>query len=112
MQNENYRDFYGRALIPAGSCNSKLFIEQFSGQAQPSHWFIALEGQAMAESPKFEWKVSVFPSDSAGIYDANAPCYTSIFFDNIHKAIETARHIESELLNDSSSAATPQEKIS
>ncbi|MBT2756223.1 hypothetical protein [Mesobacillus foraminis] len=111
MQNEHYRDFYGRALIPAGSCDSKLFIDHFSGQSIPSHWFIALEGKTALASTKFEWIVSVFPSDSAGIYDANAPCYTSICFDSIHEAIETARHIETELRNDTPAAA-PQEKIS
>ncbi|PLR97497.1 hypothetical protein [Bacillus sp. T33-2] len=111
MQNQNYRDFYQKALIPIGSNDQQSLDDSRLAQGL-THWLIALEGHAVKESDLYRWKVSVFQADCDGIFNANSPFYSSPLFDVFQDAYETSRDIESVIKNDQLYSVYVEEKIS
>lgn len=111
MQNTLYRDFYQKSLVQAGLSDKKAFID-----TQPdllhTHLMIGLQGHQKEDSEYFNWNVTIYKSDSSGIYDAGKPVYASALFDTFDDAVEAARNIEKEILSDQLHTMRQQEKIS
>jgi hypothetical protein len=111
LQNAYYREFYKKALIPAGSSDKKTFLEIHTDLPY-THLLIGLQGRQIDEKDYYHWNVTIYKSDSSGIYDACKPVYSSALFDRFDDAVEAARNIEKEVLNDQLHSVRLQEKIS
>jgi hypothetical protein len=111
LQNEYYRDFYEKALIPAGTSDKKTFLD-----IQPdflhTHMMIGLQGLQTDGKDYYNWHVIIYKSDSNGIYDVCTPIYSSTTYDKFNDAVEAARKIEKEIRNDQLHTVCLQEKIS
>lgn len=114
MQTPNLRDFYQKALIPIGLNDQIALME--SGSAKNSlttHWLIALEGVQIPQPKEyFQWKVSIYPSNSEGAFKWNKPLYSSVTMEYMDNAIELARSFEAYGKNDQLFSSKLQEKIS
>jgi hypothetical protein len=111
LQNEIYRDFYKKALIPAGSSDSKAFMD-IQPDLLHTHLLIGLQGHQENGKEYYHWNVTIFKSDSAGSYDACKPIYASSLYNKFDDAVEAARNIEKEIRNDQLHTVRQQEKIS
>ncbi|WP_210366296.1 hypothetical protein [Bacillus sp. REN3] len=111
MKNAFYRDFYDKALIPAGANDRKAFLE-LQQDMLPGHLLIGLQGQKATGKEYYHWNVLVYQTDSAGFADGAPPVYTSSSYDRFDDAVEAARKLENEVRNDLLHAVLLQEKIS
>ncbi|MBT2683609.1 hypothetical protein [Bacillus sp. ISL-37] len=111
MQNNLYRDFYKKALMPAGLSDKKAFLD-LQPDMLHTHLLIGLQGHPEDGREYYHWNVTIYKSDSAGIYDAGKPVYASTLYDRFDEAVEAARNIEKEILSDQLHAVCQQEKIS
>lgn len=115
MQNELYREFYGKTLIPAGILDRKSFSgdnPNLEGHLVSTHLLVGIQGKQIENSPSFQWHAIIFKSDSLGNYDANAPIYSSDLYDKFDAAVEAARIIENEVRHDQLHVICFQERIS
>jgi hypothetical protein len=115
LQNEFYREFYDKALIPAGTLDRK----SFSGDQQDleehlvsTHMLVGLQGTPNGNSSHLQWHVTIFKADSQGHYDASDPIYSSDLYDKFDAAVEASRIIENEVRHDQLHIICFQEKIS
>ena len=111
MQNNLYRDFYEKSLVPAGLSDKKAFLD-FQSELMHTHLLIGLQGHQEDGLEFYHWKVTIYKSDSSGIYDAGKPVYASTVYDRFDDAVEAARNIEKEILSDQLHTVCQQEKIS
>lgn len=111
MQNNLYRDFYQKSLMPAGLSDKKAFLE-IQADMLHTHLMIGLQGHQKNGSDYFNWNVIIYKSDSSGIYDAGKPVYASSVYDTFDDAVEAARNIEKEILSDQLHTMRQHEKIS
>ncbi|RSD28229.1 hypothetical protein [Mesobacillus subterraneus] len=111
MQNNHYREFYGKALVPAGLNDRKTFLGIQPDLLQ-THLLIGLQGLPEDGREFYHWNVTIYKSDSEGIYDACRPIYASSSYDRFDDAVEAARKLEKEILNDNLHTIRQQEKIS
>ncbi|CAM3762753.1 hypothetical protein [Mesobacillus thioparans] len=111
MQNSLYREFYRKSLVPAGLCDQESFLG-----IQPdlfyTHLMIGLQGHQVEGKESFHWNVTIYKSDSSGIYDGGKPVYASEMYDRFDDAMLAARTIEKEIRNDELHLIQQQEKIS
>lgn len=115
MQNDNYRDFYQKALIPAGKSDRESFLEiqpDSENNVLHTHLLIGLQGRKLDNIEYYNWKVTIYKADSDGIYDARIPIYSSELYDRFDDAVEAARTIEKDVRYDQLHAVRQQEKIS
>ncbi|MCM3573006.1 MULTISPECIES: hypothetical protein [Mesobacillus] len=111
MQNNSYRDFYQKSLVPAGLSDKKAFLE-IQPDVLHTHLIIGLQGHQDNDREFYHWNVTIYKSDSSGIYDADKPVYESTLYDRFDDAVEAARKIEKEIRSDQLHALRQQEKIS
>lgn len=111
MQHAYYREFYEKALIQAGNSDKKTFLDIHTDLLH-THLLIGLQGHQVDAKEYYHWNVTIYKSDSTGIYDACTPIYSSASFDRFDDAVEAARNIEKEVRNDQLHTARLQEKIS
>ncbi|ESU32790.1 hypothetical protein G3A_09510 [Bacillus sp. 17376] len=111
MQNNLYRDFYEKSLVPAGLSDKKAFLD-LQPDMLHTHLLIGLQGHQEDGREFYHWNVTIYKSDSSGNYDAGKPVYTSTLYDRFDEAVEAARNIEKEILSDPLHAVRQQEKIS
>jgi hypothetical protein len=111
LQNEYYRDFYGKALIQAGNSDKKNYLD-IHPDLLHTHLLIGLQGHQVDDKEYYHWNVIIYKSDSAGFYDAGTPIFSSDSFDRFDDAVEAARNIEIEVRNDQLHTVMLQEKIS
>ncbi len=111
MQNNVYRDFYKKSLVPAGLSDKKAFLD-IQPDMLHTHLLIGLQGHQKEGSEFYNWNVAIYKSDSFGIYDAGTPVYASTLYDRFDEAVEAARNIEKEILSDQLHTMRQQEKIS
>lgn len=111
MQNHFYRDFYKKSLVPAGLSDKEAFLD-IQPDMLHTHLLIGLQGYQEDDREFYHWNVTIYKSDSSGIYDANKPVYTSTLYDRFDDAVEAARNIEKEIRSDQLHALRQQEKIS
>lgn len=111
----DYRDFYQKSLIPIGKKDHSLLMEilHVPFEFQSTHWLIALEAERII-CPKeyYYWKVSIYPSDSAGSFDWNHAFYSSQPMNSLEQALILARTFEAFILKDELHTVNLQEKIS
>lgn len=115
MQNEFYREFYDKALIPAGIVDRKSFFgdnPDLEDHLVSTHLLVGIQGKQIENSSCFEWHVIIFKSDSLGNYDANAPIYSSDLYNRFDVAVEAAKIIENEVRHDQLHVICFQERIS
>lgn len=115
MQNADYRDFYQKALIPAGMRDRKSFLEtqpDTKDQMLHTHLLVGLQGLQLDNRECFNWKVTIYKADPHGLYDASTPIYSSELYDRFDDAVEAARTIEKDVRNDQLHTVREQEKIS
>lgn len=101
----NFSDFYQKPLIPIGE-NDRLRMINDTGTEDTielemnTHWLIALEGsEKEGYSPRFHWKVVMFPSNQNGSFNFTAPLYVSPFF-TFNEAVDYARQLENSAKED------------
>lgn len=111
MQNNLYRDFYEKSLVPAGLSDKKALLD-IQPDKLHTHLLIGLQGHQEDGREFYHWNVTIYKSDSSGIYDAGKPVYASSLYDRFDDAVEAARNIEKEILSDQLHAVRQQEKIS
>ncbi|WLR53703.1 hypothetical protein LC048_14360 [Mesobacillus subterraneus] len=111
MQNNLYRDFYKKSLMPAGVSDKKVFLD-LQADMLHTHLLIGLQDHQEDGREYYHWNVTIYTSDSSGVYDAGKPVYASTLYDRFDEAVEAARNIEKEILSDQLHAVRPQEKIS
>ena len=111
LQNNLYRDFYQKSLVPAGLSDKKAFLDIQPGMLH-THLLIGLQGHQQDDGEFFNWNVTIYKSDSSGIYDGCKPVYASTLYDTFDDAVEAARNIEKEILSDQLHIMRQQEKIS
>jgi hypothetical protein len=111
LQNNLYRDFYKKSLVPAGLSDKKAFLD-IQPDMLHTHLLIGLQGHQKEGSEFYNWNVAIYKSDSFGIYDAGTPVYASTLYDRFDEAVEAARNIEKEILSDQLHTMRQQEKIS
>jgi hypothetical protein len=111
LQNNLYREFYQKSLMPAGLSDKQAFLD-IQNDMLHTHLLIGLQGHQKGDSEYFNWNVTIYKSDSSGIYDAGKPVYASTLFDRFDDAVEAARNIEKEILSDQLHTMRKQEKIS
>lgn len=111
MQNTLYRDFYKKSLIPAGLSDKKTFLD-IQPDLLHTHLLIGLQGHQEVGKEFYHWNVTIYKSDSSGIYDGGRPVYESALYDRFDDAVDAARNIEKEIRNDQLHAVCKQEKIS
>jgi hypothetical protein len=111
LQNNLYRDFYKKSLVPAGLSDKKAFLD-LQPDMLHTHLLIGLQGHQEDGREFYLWNVTIYKSDSSGIYDAGKPVYASTLYDRFDEAVEAARNIEKEILSDQLHAVRQQEKIS
>ena len=111
MQNNLYRDFYEKSLVLAGLSDKKAFLD-IQPDVLHTHLLIGLQGHQEDGREFYHWTVTIYKSDSSGIYDAGKPVYASTLYDRFDDAVEAARNIEKEIHSDQLHAMRQQEKIS
>ena len=115
MQKADYREFYQKALIPAGMSDRKSFLETYpdtKDQTLHTHLLIGLQGRQLDNREYYTWKVTIYRADSLGLYDACTPIYSSESYYRFDDAVEAARTIEKDVRNDQLHTVREQEKIS
>jgi hypothetical protein len=111
LQNNLYREFYAKSLVPAGLTDKKAFLD-IQPDVLYTHLLIGLQGHQEDGREFYHWNVTIFKSSSSGIYDAGKPVYASTLYDTFDDAAEAARNIEKEIRNDQLHTVHQQEKIS
>jgi hypothetical protein len=110
MQNQYYLNFYSKAIIPAKPHCLDFLSDQVGNLPHSSYWLIAIEGKPKSNmNEAYIWKVTIYPTDKDGNYTANAPCYSSNYYDCLDNALENSRQLEREIKNP---PVTSQTKIS
>ncbi|HAQ06397.1 MAG TPA: hypothetical protein DCR24_02275 [Bacillus bacterium] len=115
MQTADYREFYQKALVPAGMNDRKFFLDTHpdtQDQKLHTHLLIGLQGRQLDNREYYNWKVIIYKADPYGIYDACTPIYSSELYDRFDDAVEAARTIEKDVTNDQLHTHREQEKIS
>jgi hypothetical protein len=111
LQNNLYRDFYKKSLMPAGLSDKKAFFD-LQPDMLHTHLLIGLQGHQEDGRKYYNWNVTIYKSDSSGIYDAGKPVYASTLYNTFDEAVEAARNMEKEILSDQLHAVCQQVKIS
>jgi hypothetical protein len=92
----NFDDFYSKPLIPIGENDSlSLPTEPSTLSSQNiTHWLIGLVGNEKSkDSPIYQWRVVVYPSDALGCVDYQLPYFISPFPYSFNEAIEYCKQL-------------------
>ncbi|WP_070120363.1 hypothetical protein [Bacillus marinisedimentorum] len=100
----NFKEFYGKAVVPMGVHDHEAFIRKF-GESVSTHWYIAVEGIDIP-GEKIKWRVVVYPAaDNGATWDYAASHYETVPVNSLDEALETARKIEEQSFIDTLSNA-------
>lgn len=102
----NFRDFYGRVLVPMGDRDHDVYINKagFSnkGIEDGTHWYLAIEGVPEEEEGTMKWRVVVHAAKSDGtVINLQTPQFYSKTVATMDDALVLSREIELHIWNDS-----------